>query len=916
VTDSHPSQPKQAQADQRAGALPQGHDPRSSELAQTAPELLAELKTYLAIHTARTEKLVAGGGSGSGADAGMAMASVYDGMLETLFLAARGLIEQTSRLQPIALGAVGSYGRCGLAFGSDLDVRLLFEGDEQQARRVADAILYPLWDVHVPIGHQVVSADALLELARGDLRTATTLLDWRPIHGDGLLWRKVLERANAGLFSASGVADLAMGLERDTASRHERFGGTVYRLEPDIKLGPGGTRDLDIALWIARARWRIERFEDLTRVGVLVPREVTEILSAREHLWRLRNQLHWHAKRRADRLTFDEQQRIAGVFGYGDQREGVEAFMGEHYKHASAIMRARELLVERALELSRVRRPAERSIAEGIKLFDQHITFSTTEALVARPSLALRLYQEAIQRGLPLYPEARRALRRALQLQAFRNSIQNNPESRELFVALATVIQNTKLRGDSVLADMHDVGLLTAMIPEFVPLVGRVHHDAYHVLTVDMHSIAAVDRLRALARGEMVAAFPLACRLAAEIARPKVLFVAMLLHDIGKAIGRHDHAARGADIARDIALRIGLSEHEAGEVGHLVRHHLDLYHLATRRDMDDPSVIQDVARLAHGREGLRELYLLTFADVSTTHPEAMNAWKAGMLDALYVAADGSLRGDQSSAADQAARARERLDEVCRQEGENPEICRFLQTMPERYLLATSPQRMLQHARAVSARPPHQPTLSVLSTATGASAELCVVADDRPGLLAAIAAVLASNRLDILAAQIYSRALQDAASEALDVFFVRAAGGAVAEELERTAHKVQRDLQAVLDGRLSADQIVSPRIQALRTERPAPAVETQVAIDNRASADLTVVEVFTRDRPGLLYVLAATLRDLNLSIQIAKINTEGTRVADVFYVCQPDRTKLQSVEQIEYVRVRIMAVLEQLASEGS
>jgi len=599
--------------------------PGESPLEKASPALTAEIRGYLDRHLAGIDQAIRSGGPPSGIDAARRLVAVYDGLLSTLFLGTRSVLSPTGAIKGVALAVVGSCGRGAMAPRSDLDIRILFEGDEQAARQVADAILYPLWDARLSVGHQVVRVDELLALARTDLPTATTLLDWRHIAGDSALWETLIERAWAGLFSNDGTTRFARELDKDTSARHERFGGSVYLLEPDVKLGPGGARDLDVAHWIARARWKVHRIEDLVRLGLLVPREVSELLEAREHLWRVRNQLHNAAARRAERLTFDEQERIASALGYGSSRDAVEAFMSTHYRHASAINRVREAITERALETSRPRRPTERTVAEGLHVFDGHLTFASASSLVADPPIALRIYLEAVQRSVPIYPEARKAIRRAVQVHSFKQALFHSSAARALLLVLCTVVRNTALRHDSVLGDLHEAGLLTAMIPEFDPLVARVHHDAYHVFTVDMHSIAAVDRLRALARGDLASTFPLACRLAAEVARPHVLFLATLLHDIGKAVGRHEHPVRGADISRDIALRLGLSEDDADDIAHLVREHLSLYHIATRRDIDDPAVIDEVVGKVRGREGLRELYLLTFADVSTTNPEAMNA---------------------------------------------------------------------------------------------------------------------------------------------------------------------------------------------------------------------------------------------------------------------------------------------------
>lgn len=888
--------------------------PTVSVLQRASSSLAGEIREYLDRHTTDHDEAIRAGGVSAGIVAARRLVAIYDGLLSTLFLCTRSLLGPLDGIPGVALAVVGSYGRGAMAPRSDIDLRILYRDDEALARTVADAILYPLWDARLAIGHQVVRADELLSLARTDLRTATTLLDWRHLAGDLSLWESVVERASRGLFSEDGASRFVQELDRDTLARHARFGGSVYLLEPDVKLGPGGARDLDVIHWVARARWKTQRLEDLGRLGMLVPREMSELVEAREHLWRVRNLLHCRAGRRAERLTFDEQERIAASLGHGDSLDATEAFMSTHYRHAATIHRVRESISERALQRARPRRPVERVVAPGLHVFDDHLTFASASDLASDPTAALRIYVEAVRRAVPIYPEARNAIRRAVLVQSFRKALFESPCARSLFLALCAVVRNTALRRDSILGDLHEAGLLTAMVPEFEPLVARVHHDAYHVFTVDMHSVAAVDFLRALARGDLSPSFPLACRIAAEIARPHVLFLATLLHDIGKAVGRHEHAERGAEIARNVALRLGLTADDARDVAHLVRHHLALYHIATRRDIDDPAVIDEVARVAAGREGLRELYLLTFADVSTTSPEAMTAWKAGLLDALFVAADTRLRGEATPEGSIARLTQDRLRALCAPLPVEPAVSELVDTMPERYLLGTAPERIRAHARVVAARSQGHPAIAVFSAPSGASAEVCVVADDRPGLLAAIAAALAANRLAVLEAQIYSRVRRDGLGEAVDIFFVRVAGDAGLDEVRRYASKAERDLAAMIDGTLRSEDVVGPHL--LAPPRRSPPVESRIVFDNRASAGLSVIEVFSRDRPALLYLLARALRDLRLSIRIAKINTEGTRVADVFYVCEADGSKLESPERIAAVRSHVLQALDPDAHQGA
>ncbi|MCU0694536.1 MAG: HD domain-containing protein, partial [Polyangiaceae bacterium] len=618
-----------------------------------------------------------------------------------------------------------------------------------------------------------------------------------------------------------------------------------------------------------------------------------------------------------DRLTFDRQEEIASRLGYGVGAEAAERFMSEHYLYATRITHARELIVGRAMEHPRSRRPRTAEVAPGMQLFDDKLVFTSSGALARNPSLALRIFHQAVRLNVPIHPTSREAIRRACNLPNFRQSVRDTPQADELFLSLCTVVENTKLWRDSVLGDMHDVGMLAAMVPEFEPLVARVHHDVYHVLTVDVHSIAAVDKLRALARGDDPNDSPLLRRLATEMARPRVLFLAVLLHDVGKAIGRSDHSARGAPIAYDVARRCGLDEDDAAAVRNLVRHHLLMYHTATRRDVDDPQVAHEVAQVVGGRESLRELLLLTYVDVSTTSPDAMTAWKVALLEQLYLVVDAHLGQDGVvGRRERDDYVKSRLDAIANALGVEQDVRGFLMSMPERYVLGTDPGRVIMHAQLVRDRAPGQVGVAFLPAPRGAQAEVGIVADDQPGLLATLAAALAANRFSVLEAQIYSRQREDGAVEALDLFYVRGSSGTGGDGLERAAHKLERDLRDVLSGRTTADELVGPRMQALANERPTPHVRTEVVVDNRASTNLTVIEAFTQDRPALLYTLARTFRDLGLSIQLAKINTEGTKVADVFYVCEPDGAKVRSGERAETIRAQLVNALRRPVKEGS
>ena len=789
------------------------------------------------------------------------------------------------------------------------------------ATKFAEALLYPLWDATFAVGHQVLNSADALPLAQSDLATATELLDMRFLAGDESLVRDLVGSASEGLFGEEDLGQFIGRLESESASRHERFGGSVYLLEPDVKAGAGGLRDIDGIRWASRARYRVGHGEDpagfwaeLVRLGVLVPREAHEIRAAEEFFWRVRNRLHSRAGRKADRLGFAEQETLGVAMDFSEDRaQGAERLMQAYYVHARTVIRARSSLFERLRPRRRRRAAPPLDLGGGVRLFDGHITLVGVADLQRDPALAMRLYAACVKHRAPVLPFARDAIARAVADPTWCEALRSSTEAAGLFVDLVCTVSEAGMRHGSMVGELHDVGLVLAMVPEFLPVIGRVHHDVYHVLTVDAHSLAAVDRLRQIARGELASEYALATRLAAEDSRPRPLFMATLLHDIGKgwpdARGSlKSHSKTGASMCGRILPRLGLTKAEVDEASELVANHLLMYKVATRRDLDDAATIREFCGACSGQESLRHLYLLTVADLSTTSPTAMTSWKARMLDELYFASESHFAGHAPREdADRVARAKKAVGRLWT--GSSAALDRFVASMPDRYVLANSPEAIAVHARATEDRvdrPAH--LVRVPSTHAGV-AELCVVADDRPGLLARVAGTITANRLEVLAAQVYSR-VNGGKGEAVDLFWVRDREGGV-DGVDSVLVQLSRDLESVCAERVTAAALLAERIGTASPwrERPSPAVATEVLIDDRASPRHTVVEVFAKDRPGLLYALARTLHEVGISIVLSKINTEGTRVIDVFYVTELDGRKVAPGSRSKEVREALVAAID-------
>jgi len=887
---------------------------------------VARVRAYVAPYRAELDAMLATEGQ-AGKALAFTHATIMDGLLTHLF---RFALAADTSAPPVLLAAVGGYGRQLVGLKSDLDVRILSAEPPERIISIAEALFYPLWDAGISIGHQLLTISDAVESAREDLPAATILLDWRPLAGDDRLSHELVERAYAGVFSDGALGAFIQRLEIEVADRHTRFGHSVYLLEPDVKNGPGGLRDLDVALWAARARWRVKSFNDLVRLGILVAREADEIEAAADFLWTIRNHLHKRARRRSDRLTFDEQEFIAPELGYR-KRVGAdpsaseeelagtmaEAFMSDYYRHARVVNRSREEILRRATPRIGRKAPIEIDLGSGLRSFDGQITIADPEELTRDPVLALRLYATAVARDAEVLPFARAAVARAVDQPGLAAALRASAGASALFIKLLGTAKSTRFKNGSILAELHEVGLLTAMIPEFMPVVGRIHHDTYHVFTVDVHSIAAVDRLRALARGDLAKAYPLACRLAAEVARPEILYLATLLHDVGKAIGGKDHSQRGADMARGILARLGIASDDIEEGCRLVLHHLLMYFVALRRDFHDEASLADFVREVRDHEGLANLYLLTIADISTTSPTSMTAWKARMLDELFVAVDGRLDGAGDTG--RASRIRAEVVRLWDTSNDPRFLDDYLKSMPERYLLSNTPAEIAAHAAVayqgrnstVSAAlvPSSHPEMAELCVVTGNrpnGAGLCVVTEDRPGLLAAIAAAIVASKLEVHEAQIHTRRMGDGSVQAVDVFWVRGRSGE-ADGIDQVLPRLERDLLRVIAGQVTPASLATQRTSRW-SERPSPNVATEVSIDDRGSSQYTVIEVITKDRPGLLFTLAQAMHELSLTIHLAKINTEGSRVADVFYVSEVDGTRLAPGERTCQVLEALLSAL--------
>lgn len=882
----------------RDGAVPYSATVREAptvDLSRLAPSLGHCCDGYLEGYRGRFEADVRRGASGVAAASKFSRA--LDGLLGALYCAADAAAGPKNEGR-VALVAVGGYGRGLVGLSSDVDVLFLCDDpSDPRVRALAEGLLYPLWDLGMEIGHAVRGQEETLALAREDIRTATTLIDLRRVAGDESIVTDLFKGARRAIFEPH-LDEFLNALEEDTIRRHERFGDSLYLLEPDVKNGRGGLRDLDVAEWAARARWDARSTQDYVRTGALLQREVEELDAAREMLWRVRNLLHLRAKRQQDRLTFADQEEIAHELGFVDGITlGVEQFMQAYYRHARVVAQTAERMLMRARPRRRKTPASQRSLGDGTAIFDGHVTLSDTDTLGKDPAVAFRLYQRVLEKRLPPYPFARDAIARLAVDEEWREALRGSREASETFLSLFTTTdrggwERGPLSRGSLLDELHEVGLTVAMVPELEPLTGRVQHDVFHVYTTDIHAIRAVERLRAVFAGERIEHLALSNRLAAETPRRVPLFLATFLHALGKVHG-HGHGmpeeregSRSASMVRPIAERLGLKPIDVDHVVWLLQEQGSLYFWATKRDTSDPAVLDEVARRVGSLERLRDLYLMTVSILSTVNPRSLTDWTARMLEDLYFGVAGVLEGRGGSAAGRAAALRREVKVGFTGDRDEALLERFVDAMPERYILANPVDVIRRHARVVRDAAGERTTVALGPGPSEDVSEMLVVTDDRAGLLADVCAVFAKHRVAIVDAQIYTlpgdSEVGESRDRAVDAFAVRReSGGRLDRDLRG---RVEQDLRALVAGEAEASEMLAktPTTPSW-ARRPGPGVSTDVRIDNEASASFTVVDVLTRDRPGVLHTIARTLHEEGLTIALSKITTEGDRVTDVFYV---------------------------------
>ncbi|MFC7703848.1 [protein-PII] uridylyltransferase [Plastorhodobacter daqingensis] len=841
----------------------------------------------------------------------LSQATLIDGIVTTAFQVATEHLHplpNPTEAERIAVLAVGGYGRAEMAPHSDVDLLFLTPYKVTPwAESVVESMLYILWDLRLKVGHATRTVKDCLRLGREDYTIRTALLEHRYLCGHAPLAAELKDRLWSELFSGTG-SDFIEAKLAERAERHKKQGGQRYVLEPNIKEGKGGLRDLQTLYWIAKYLHRVDRAAQLVDLGVFSREEYTSFNQAETFLWAVRCHLHYIARRAMDQLTFDLQVEVAERMGYSDHsgRRAVEHFMQDYFRHATRVGELTRIFLT-ALEARHVKREPmlvglfrrKRKVRPGYVILQNRLSVADETSFLADKLNLLRIFEEAMRTGLLLHPNAMRLI--AANLNLIDDALREDREAVQIFLDLLLRHGNPE-RG---LRRMNELGVLGAFIPEFEPIVAMMQFNVYHHYTVDEHTIQCISTLAQIERNELVEELPIASRILADGINRRVIYVALLLHDIGK--GRpEDHSVLGAQIARRVAPRLGLNAEECETVEWLVRYHLLMSDMAQKRDISDPRTVRDFAKAVKTRKRLDLLTVLTVCDIRGVGPGTWNNWKAMLLRQLYRDTAEALETgledlNRDKREDEAKRAlRDALSDWDRKDV-RAETARHYGP----YWQGLTTETQVVFANLLRGITDDEIRIDLRPEEDRDATRACFVLADHPGIFSRLAGALALVGANVVDARTYTS--KDGYATA--VFWIQDADGHPYESARLP--RLRQMIEKTFRGEVVAREALKDRDKIKKRERQFR-FPTSVTFDNEGSEIYTIIEVDTRDRPGLLYDLTRTLAANNIYIASAVIATFGAQVVDTFYVKDMFGLKLHSRAKQEALERK----LRQAIAEGA
>ncbi|WP_340148781.1 [protein-PII] uridylyltransferase [uncultured Sneathiella sp.] len=813
--------------------------------------------------------------------------------------------------EKLSLVAVGGYGRGELAPYSDVDLLFLFPYKQTSwCEQVIEFVLYMLWDLGLKVGHSTRNVNECIRLAKKDTTIQTAILEARYLWGDQEMFKEMYRKYMKEVVAGHSRDFIDAKLE-ERKERHERFGNSRYVVEPNIKEGKGGLRDLQTLFWIAKFLHGTTDISKLVELGVFTEKERRKFTKASNFLRSVRCHLHYLTRRPEERITFDVQPELAKRLQYKDHAgtKGVERFMKHYFLVAKDVGDLTRIfcasLEAEQQKMSRLPIPrlglGKRKL-KGYIVESGRINVSDDDDFKKDPIKMLEMFHLAQEKGLDVHPNALRLIRQDLRL--VNRSLRSDLKANELFLEMMT----SRKDPETTLRRLNEAGVFGRFIPDFGRVVAQMQHDMYHVYTVDEHTIRAIGIISQIEAGALAEDHPLSHKIMPKIVSRNVLYCAVLIHDIAKGRGG-DHSILGAEVAEKLCPRLGLSPSETETVAWLVRYHLTFSGFAFKRDISDPKTVEDFVEIVQSPERLRLLLVLTVADIRAVGPNVWNGWKGQLLRELYYVAENALTGGHVSEG-RTERAKHCQNELREQltGWKKNDVERHIGRFYQSYWIATSNEDRVVHAELMRAADKDGSlfTVEAKSDPFRAITEVIVYTADHPGLFSRITGAMSVSGANIVDAKIHTTT----DGMALDTFYIQDSEGQAYDQRGRMK-KLRQAIEDTLQGvRKPHLEIVDRRESSLPSRTEVFTVQPSVILDNKASNTHTVIEVRGRDRPGLLANLTRTLFNLSLSISSAHIATYGERAVDVFYVKDSFGLKITNKVKLANIEKKLLVALSE------
>ena len=780
--------------------------------------------------------------------------------------------------EKLSIISVGGYGRREMAPFSDVDLLFLTPYKMTPwSENVIETVLYLLWDLKLKVGHSSRSIKDCLRLGSDDYTIRTAMLEHRFVCGDINLASQLNEKLWKNLFSGTAKDFISAKLiERE--NRHEKH-GQRYMVEPNVKEGKGGLRDLQSLYWIAKYVYQTQNISDLVDLNVFRSDEYLQFEQAEEFLWAVRCQMHHLADRAIEQLSFDLQVEVASAMGYHDSRDqrAVEIFMQDYFRHATRVgdltrifltsLEAVHAKDEPLLERIFKRKP---KIDNNYIVIHNRLAIKSEKEFLTNPINLLKLFSEALRTGLLIHPNAMRLV--SANLAMVNNEFRASTEAQQIFLELLLKHGNP----ERALRRMNELGFLAKFIPEFEPIVAMMQFNMYHSYTVDEHTIQCLKTLAQIEKGELVEELPIASSILKDGVNRKVIYIALLLHDIGK--GRSDdHSILGAKIAKQVSPRLGLNKQETETVEWLVRYHLLMSDMAQKRDISDPRTVRDFAKAVQSVKRLNLLTVLTVCDVRSVGPDTWNNWKATLIRQLYaetkaILEQGAEALNRENRMTEAKKAlREKLSEW-----DNKDIKIETGRHYPPYWQGFQVDAQFAFAKLLRNLGADEIKIELTPDTDRDATRICFALSDHPGIFSRLAGALALVGANVVDARSYTS--KDGFATA--AFWIQDGDGSPYNQARFS--RLRRMIEKTLSGEVITREAIKERDKFKKREK-AFKVPTSITFDNEGSEIYTIIEVDTRDRPGLLFDLTRTLANMNVYIASAVIATYGEQVVDSFYV---------------------------------